>query len=41
MVDATITRANTVYREFVNSETGAGFNGEVSLRNSVVVDCYC
>jgi hypothetical protein len=33
MIEATITRANTVYREFLNSETGAGFNGEVSLHD--------
>ena len=33
MIDVTITRANTVYREFLQSEVGNGFNGEVSLSN--------
>ncbi|XP_028400349.1 protein retinal degeneration B-like isoform X2 [Dendronephthya gigantea] len=35
MIDATITRANTVYREFLNSDAGAGFIGEVCI----VGDC--
>ena len=30
MIDLTITRANTIYREFLHSEVGNSFNGEVS-----------
>lgn len=29
VVDRAVTEANNVYREFITSEAGAGFNGEV------------
>lgn len=41
VVDATIMRANTVYREFLHSDVGAGFNGKVGLFVCLSVFSVC